>query len=64
MVYASLNSEGGGAKRKGARGNDIGTDGYHGGEEERAWGHTMEGALTARLSGALHNVTDVCLSSS
>lgn len=55
MLYALLDSDGGGAKRKGARGDDIGLDGYYGGEDvrERVWTHTMEvieGALTARLS--------------
>lgn len=54
MLYALLHSGNGGAKRKGARGDDIGLDGYYGSEgvRERVWTHTVEvieGALMARL---------------
>ena len=54
MLFALLDFNSGGAQRKGARGDDIGLDGYYGGAEvrERVWVHTMEvieGALAARL---------------
>ncbi|KZT70869.1 NAD(P)-binding protein [Daedalea quercina L-15889] len=57
MLYALLDSgSAGGTKRKGARGDDIGMEGYYGGEEvrERVWAHTMEtveSALAVKLVG-------------
>ncbi|KAH9933470.1 uncharacterized protein B0H18DRAFT_983871 [Fomitopsis serialis] len=43
MLYAVLDG-GGGVRRKGPRGDDIGMVGYYGGVEvrERVWAHTME----------------------
>ena len=43
MLYALLNG-GAGAQRKGERGDDLGSEGYYGGDEvrERVWTHTME----------------------
>lgn len=43
MLYALLNGEAG-ARRKGERGDDLGSEGYHGGDEvrERVWAHTTE----------------------
>ena len=43
MLYALLNGEAG-ALRKGEHGDDIGAEGYYGGQEvrERVWTHTME----------------------
>ena len=43
MLYALLNA-GAGAQRKGERGDDLGPEGYYGGDEvrERVWAHTTE----------------------
>ncbi|EPS95902.1 hypothetical protein FOMPIDRAFT_1062511 [Fomitopsis schrenkii] len=43
MLYALLNGEAG-AQRRGEHGDDLGTEGYYGGDEarERVWGHTTE----------------------
>ncbi|TFY67955.1 hypothetical protein EVJ58_g1302 [Rhodofomes roseus] len=44
MLHALLMSRGGGAMRMGEHADDVGLQGYFGGDEvrERVWAHTME----------------------